>query len=70
MVEPGSTDVVGWPHAAHVARAAGCPGLTYTITATYFSGRRTNRFAAILPGCDVAARRTHVESSGIKMSPT
>ena len=29
------------------------------VTATYFSGRRTNRFAAILPGCDVAARRTH-----------
>ena len=30
-----------------------------TITDTCFSGRRTNRFAAILPGRDVAARRTH-----------
>ena len=33
--------------------------MNYTVTATYLSGCRTNRFAAILPGCDIAARRTH-----------
>ena len=36
------------------------PGSNTAITATYFSGRRTNRFAAILPGYDVATRRTHI----------